>query len=65
MRTHYCGELDETLVGSDVVLCGWVHHRRDHGGVAPVSRDVTVFVHALDAQGALVALVCNVLQRTL
>ncbi len=33
MRTHYCGELDESCVGRDVELCGWVHRRRDHGGV--------------------------------
>lgn len=33
MRSHYCGELNESQVGQDVVLCGWVHRRRDHGGV--------------------------------
>jgi aspartyl-tRNA synthetase len=33
MRSHYCGDLDSSLVGQDVVLCGWVHRRRDHGGV--------------------------------
>ena len=33
MRTHYCGHVDETLVGQEVALCGWVHRRRDHGGV--------------------------------
>ncbi|GHC26999.1 aspartate--tRNA ligase [Aidingimonas halophila] len=33
MRSHYCGQLNETLVGHDVTLCGWVHRRRDHGGV--------------------------------
>ncbi len=43
MRTHYCGELDETLVGSEVVICGWVHHRRDHGGV--------VFIDLRDREG--------------
>ena len=33
MRSHYCGELNETNVGQEVSLCGWVHRRRDHGGV--------------------------------
>jgi len=33
MRSSYCGQLNKTFVGQDVVLCGWVHRRRDHGGV--------------------------------
>jgi aspartyl-tRNA synthetase len=33
MRSHYCGDLDASHVGRDVELCGWVHRRRDHGGV--------------------------------
>ena len=33
MRSHYCGQLNETLDGQEVTLCGWVHRRRDHGGV--------------------------------
>ncbi|EGV19720.1 aspartate--tRNA ligase [Thiocapsa marina] len=33
MRTHYCGELNSSHEGQEVVLCGWVHRRRDHGGV--------------------------------
>jgi len=33
MRTHYCGKLDKNLVGEQVTICGWVHSRRDHGGV--------------------------------
>ncbi|MCG8672716.1 MAG: aspartate--tRNA ligase [Pseudomonadales bacterium] len=33
MRSHYCGEINETLVDQEVTLTGWVHHRRDHGGV--------------------------------
>ncbi|MBN8411213.1 aspartate--tRNA ligase [Halomonas denitrificans] len=33
MRSHYCGQLNETLVDQTVSLCGWVHRRRDHGGV--------------------------------
>ncbi|QJQ96669.1 MULTISPECIES: aspartate--tRNA ligase [Halomonadaceae] len=33
MRSHYCGQLNETQVDEQVTLCGWVHRRRDHGGV--------------------------------
>ncbi len=33
MRSHYCGALNESHVGQEVTLCGWVHRRRDHGGV--------------------------------
>jgi len=33
MRTHACGEVGPGDVGTDVALCGWVGHRRDHGGV--------------------------------
>ena len=33
MRSHYCGELNEGHIGQEVSLCGWVHRRRDHGGV--------------------------------
>lgn len=32
-RTHYCGQVDESLIGKEIIACGWVHHRRDHGGV--------------------------------
>jgi aspartyl-tRNA synthetase len=33
MRSHVCGELDVGHVSQAVALCGWVAHRRDHGGV--------------------------------
>ena len=33
MRSHYCGQLRDTHIDAEVSLCGWVHRRRDHGGV--------------------------------
>ena len=33
MRTHYCGELNKSHENKEVILCGWAHRRRDHGGV--------------------------------
>ena len=33
MRTHYCGELDDHHIDEQVEITGWVHRRRDHGGV--------------------------------
>jgi aspartyl-tRNA synthetase len=43
MRTHYCGQVDEKLTGQDVTVAGWVHRRRDHGGV--------IFVDLRDRDG--------------
>ncbi len=33
MRSHYCGQLNESMIDQEVELSGWVHRRRDHGGV--------------------------------
>ena len=45
MRTHYCGEVDESLDGQEIEVCGWVHRRRDHGGV--------IFIDLRDREGLL------------
>jgi aspartyl-tRNA synthetase len=45
MRTHYCGLVDETLLGRSITLCGWVDTRRDHGGV--------VFIDLRDHEGVV------------
>jgi len=50
MRTQYCGLLDATYVGKTVTLFGWVHRRRDHGGV--------IFIDLRDREG-LVQIVCD------
>jgi aspartyl-tRNA synthetase len=33
MRSHYCGQVDDKLIGHEITVAGWVHRRRDHGGV--------------------------------
>ncbi|BCG64358.1 MAG: aspartyl-tRNA synthetase [Methyloprofundus sp.] len=50
MRTHKCGELNKDNLGEAVELCGWVHRRRDHGGV--------IFIDLRDRAG-LVQVVFN------
>ena len=43
MRSHYCGDINETHLDQSVDLCGWVHRRRDHGGV--------IFIDLRDREG--------------
>jgi aspartyl-tRNA synthetase len=50
MRSEYCGRVTEKLLGQSVSLCGWVHRRRDHGGV--------IFIDLRDCEG-LVQVVCD------
>lgn len=50
MRSHYCGEVNETLEGKTVTVVGWMQRRRDHGGV--------IFIDLRDREG-LVQVVCN------
>jgi aspartyl-tRNA synthetase len=45
MRSHYCGQVNEQLIGQGVTVAGWVHRRRDHGGV--------IFVDLRDRDGLL------------
>ena len=45
MRTHYCGDVTAALVGQQVTVSGWVHRRRDHGGV--------IFIDLRDREGLL------------
>lgn len=50
MRSHYCGDVNESLIEQTVTVAGWMHRRRDHGGV--------IFIDLRDREG-LVQIVCN------
>ncbi|MEW4983291.1 MAG: aspartate--tRNA ligase [Cycloclasticus sp.] len=43
MRSHYCGDINEKDLDQEVEICGWVHRRRDHGGV--------IFIDLRDREG--------------
>jgi len=43
MRSHYCGDINESHLETEVEICGWVHRRRDHGGV--------IFIDLRDREG--------------
>ena len=45
MRTHYCGNLNKSLAGQTVELCGWVNRRRDLGGL--------IFIDMRDREGVV------------
>jgi aspartyl-tRNA synthetase len=49
-RTDYCGRIDRQFLTQTVTVCGWVHRRRDHGGV--------IFIDLRDREG-LVQIVCD------
>jgi aspartyl-tRNA synthetase len=43
MRSHFCGQVDESLIDQPVSLCGWAHSYRDHGGL--------IFIDLRDREG--------------
>ncbi|OGT42025.1 MAG: aspartate--tRNA ligase [Gammaproteobacteria bacterium RIFCSPHIGHO2_12_FULL_37_34] len=55
MRSHYCGQVTAQLLGQEVQLAGWVHRRRDHGGV--------IFVDLRDREGIVQAVIAPSQQK--
>ena len=49
MKSHYCGEITSANLKEKVVICGWIHRRRDHGGV--------IFLDVRDIKGICQAVV--------
>ncbi len=49
MRSHYCGQLNKSLVDQEVTLCGWVNKRRDLGGL--------IFIDMRDREGIVQAVI--------
>ena len=49
MKSHYCGEITSKNLKEDVTICGWIHRRRDHGGV--------IFLDVRDIKGICQAVV--------
>lgn len=49
MRSHYCGQVTADLLGQEVAVAGWVHRRRDHGGV--------IFIDLRDREGIVQAVI--------
>ncbi|MGC8522223.1 MAG: aspartate--tRNA ligase [Steroidobacteraceae bacterium] len=45
MRSHYCGQVDSRLIDQTIEVAGWVHRRRDHGGI--------IFIDLRDREGLL------------
>ena len=49
MKSHYCGEITSSNLKEEVTICGWIHRRRDHGGV--------IFLDVRDIKGVCQAVV--------
>ena len=49
MKSHYCGEITSSNLKEEITICGWIHRRRDHGGV--------IFLDVRDIKGICQAVV--------